>query len=132
MNITQNDDRNLYADSGETTHIINDPGKLLKLAKYKGDESIIVSNGDNLHISHIGEGKIETNDKVIKLKYVLVALKIKKNLKSVAKLTSDNACTVIFDSNCFLVKSQQGKVLAKGYKHNGLYALDNNHKALAA
>ena len=59
--------------------------------------------------------------------------KIKKNLISVAKLTLDNACTITFDASNFFVKSQQGKIIAKGSKHEGLYVLDDlKHEALAA
>ena len=47
-------------------------------------------------------------------------------------MTKDNTCTITFDANHFFVKSQQGKVLAKGHKYEGLYVVDNIHKALTA
>lgn len=39
----------------------------------------------------------------------------------------------IFYSNMFVIKNQQGKILAKGCKKGGLYALEEvNHKVLEA
>ena len=58
MNLKNKDDPNLYADSGATTHMLNDPGKLSKVMRYKGNDTILVGNGESLNISHIGEGKI--------------------------------------------------------------------------
>ena len=72
MTVNQGDDPNLYADSGATTHIINDPGKLSRLTPYNGNDFVIVGNGDNLHISHIGEGNVKSNNGTINLKNVLV------------------------------------------------------------
>ncbi|TXG63956.1 hypothetical protein EZV62_010950 [Acer yangbiense] len=132
MNLKNKDDPNLYADSGATTHILNDPGKLSKVMRYKGNDTILVGNGESLNISHIGEGKIETKDGTLDLKNVLIVPNIKKNLISVGQLASDNACTIEFNANNFFVKSQQGKIIAKGRKNGGLYALDETkHQALA-
>ena len=55
MTIRNEDDPNLYVDSGATTHMLNDTGKLMKLGPYKGNNKIFFGNGDCLNISHIGE-----------------------------------------------------------------------------
>ena len=87
-----------------------------KIKNYKGNETIFIGNGESLNISHIGEGKIQTNNGILNLKNVLIVPDIKKNLMSVGKLAEDDFCTVTFDANNFFVKSQQGKIIAKGHK----------------
>ena len=68
MAIKDDDDPNLYTDSGATTHMINNSGKLSKIIPYKGNETIVVGNGERLNISHLGEGKITTENGTLNLK----------------------------------------------------------------
>ena len=77
------DDNALYADSGATTHILNNPGKISQLKTYKGGDSLYVGNGDSLDITHIGEGDIYSKNGKLKLKNVLIVPDIKKNLLSI-------------------------------------------------
>lgn len=51
--------------------------------------------------------------------------KIKKNLLSISQLTRDNDCSIEFFANQFVIKDQQGQMLAKGYEKGGLYALED-------
>ena len=80
MKIKNEDDPNLYTDSGATTHMLNDTDKLIKLAPYKEKNKILFGNGDYLGISHTGEGKIKTEYGSLRLKNVLVVPHIAKNL----------------------------------------------------
>ena len=122
----------MYADSGATTHILNNPGKVSKLKTYKGGDLLYVGNGDSLDITHIGEGDIYTENGKLKLKNVLIVPDIKKNLLSIGQLTQDNACNIIFSTNNFVVKDLQGKVIVKGIKKGGLYALDERKNEVFA
>ncbi|KAH9669465.1 retrovirus-related pol polyprotein from transposon RE1 [Citrus sinensis] len=126
MNLDANDAK-LYADSGATTHMVNDPGKISELKPYEGNDAIVVGNGDCLNISHIGNTSIDTGISKLYLKNVLVVPGLKNNLLSVEQLTHDNSCIIEFSSNKFVVKDYQGNILAKGTKTKGLYALDEGH-----
>ncbi|PHU06617.1 hypothetical protein BC332_23106 [Capsicum chinense] len=55
MSLKTEEDPNLYEDSGETRHSLNDTGKLSKVMHNIGNGTILVGNGENLNISHIGE-----------------------------------------------------------------------------
>lgn len=57
---------------------------------------------------------------------MLVIPDIKKNILSKRKLTNDNSCIIEFSSKIFVIKDQQGKILGKGHKKRGLYALDGS------
>ena len=119
-------DPNFYVDSGATTHIKNGPGKMSQVIPYKGHDAIFVGNGEALRILHIGEARLKTKHRDLKLKKLLVVLKIKKNLLSIGQLTSDNPCSIEFSSIGFVIKYQLKQVLARGTKKRGLYALEEN------
>ncbi|RVW77775.1 Retrovirus-related Pol polyprotein from transposon RE2 [Vitis vinifera] len=119
-------DPNFYVDSGATAHITNDPSKMSQVIPYKGHDAIFVGNGEALRISHIGEARLKTKHRDLKLKKLLVVPEIKKNLLSIRQLTSDNACSIEFSSTGFVIKDQLQQVLARGTKKGGLYALEEN------
>ena len=119
-------DPNFYVDSGATAHITNDPGKMSQVIPYKGHDAIFVGNGEALRISHIGEARLKTKHRDLKLKKLLVVPEIKKNLLSIGQLTADNPCSIEFSSTGFVIKDQLQQVLAKGTKKGGLYALEEN------
>ena len=75
-------DPNFYVDSGATTHITNDPGKMSQVIPYKGHDAIFVGNGEALRISHIGKARLKNKHRDLKLKKLLVVLEIKKKLLS--------------------------------------------------
>ena len=77
-------DPTIYTDSGATTRILNDHGKIIEITPYEGNESLYVGNEESLEITHInGEGNIQTKLGDLKLKNVLIVPDIKKNLKNV-------------------------------------------------
>ncbi|KAH9793854.1 subtilisin-like protease SBT5.3 [Citrus sinensis] len=120
MNLQDENDPQLYADSGATAHMVNCTGKLKKFIPYGGSHKIFVGNGQSLHISHIGD----TTHGKLNLKDILVVPKLKKNLLSVSKLVDDINCSVEFNSLGFVVKSKDNQVLAQGTRHGDLYVLN--------
>lgn len=59
-------------------------------------------------------------------------LELKKNLLSVGQRTSEYPCSIEFLSHDFVIKDRQGKILVKGHKNRGLYALgEAEQQALA-
>ena len=71
-------DPNFYVDSGATTHITNDPGKMSQVIPYKGHDAIFVGNGEALRISHIAEARLKTKHRDLKFKKLLVVQKLRK------------------------------------------------------
>lgn len=100
-------DDQIYADSGATSHIINNLGKLKSIVPYKGHDKIFAGNGQGLQISHIGNASLKTDYGDLHLKNVLVVPKIKKNLLSVGQLANDSQCSFVFNSDGFFVKNKQ-------------------------
>ena len=69
MTLNEEDkDPNFYVDSGATTHITNDLGKMSQVIPYKGHDAIFVGNGEALRISHIGKARLKTKHRDLKLK----------------------------------------------------------------
>ncbi|KAK2972647.1 hypothetical protein RJ640_003025 [Escallonia rubra] len=99
MHVTDSQDSEWFPDTGATAHITEDPGKLSNLVRYQGSDSVMVGNGNKLHISHIGDGKIKSGHSVIPLKDVLVVPHIQKSLLSVSQLTNDYPCSFEFDGD---------------------------------
>ncbi|KAF3655510.1 hypothetical protein FXO38_14642 [Capsicum annuum] len=109
---------------GATSHMTNNSSTLSNLKYYNGNDKIIVGNGSQLDITHVGN----TIRSGLKLQDVLVVPKIAKNLLSVSKIAKDNSCTLEFDETDFVVKDKKTRtLLAKGYKRNRIYALKDNH-----
>lgn len=123
-------DENMYIDSGATTHMTNFTCNLSKFKTYKGKDRIVVGNGSELGITHVGSTKISG----LKINEMLVVPELKKNLISVSKITKDNACTIEFSDSDFVVKDKKTRMLlAKGSMKNKFYALEeNNLQALTA
>ena len=124
LSLQAGDDPTFYADSGATTHMTNDVGKLISAHTYNGRDAIYVGNGNKLPISHTGNALLKTSHGNLKLKDVLVVPKLRKNLLSVSQLTHDNVSLFAFDANGFVIKDQNQRTLAKGHKKGQLYALD--------
>ena len=102
-------DPTFYVDSGATTHITNNLGKMTQITPYNGNDAIVVGNGEALRMSHIGEVRLKSKHRDLKLKNLLVVLEIKKNL-----LPSDNLCSIEFSSTGFVIKDQFQQVVARG------------------
>ncbi|XP_075088534.1 uncharacterized protein LOC142170506 [Nicotiana tabacum] len=136
LTINEPSDNNLYMDSGATHHMVHTTGNLNNSTLFKGSDLVMVGDGKLLKITHVGNKEIGTN---LKLKDVLVVPKLKKNLLSVSKLASDNACLLEFTDCDFVLKDKKTRnLLPKGSRKGDLYALDSNkadgevHRTLAA
>ena len=110
-------DPTFYVDSGATTHITNNPSKMTQITPYKGNDAIFVRNGEALRISHIGEARLKTKHRDLKLKNLLVVFEIKKILLSIGQLTSDNLCSIEFSSIGFVIKDQFQQVVVRGTRN---------------
>ena len=122
----EENDPTFYVDSRATTHITINPGKMTQITPYKGNDAIFVGNGEALRISHIGETRLKTKHGDLKLKNLLVVPEIKKNLLPIGQLISDNLCYIEFSSTGFVIKDQFQKVVARGTRKGGLYALKDD------
>lgn len=89
---------------------MNDTGTISYLQPYNGKEKLFVGNDAELKISHIGQGKLQTQSSMLNLKDVLIVPNIKKNLISVSKLTNDNNCFIIFNAYGFVMKDKLGEI----------------------
>ncbi|TXG69253.1 hypothetical protein EZV62_004188 [Acer yangbiense] len=120
------DDTTWYADSGATNHVTNDAGNLDLKSDYRGDESLMVGNGKQLDISHVGLKSLPSLTKhSIILKQVLHVPEIRKNLLSVSRLVNDNDVFIEFHANCCFVKDKlTGMEVLRGRLKNGLYQLE--------
>ncbi|GMI63999.1 hypothetical protein HRI_000069200 [Hibiscus trionum] len=79
-----------YPDSGATHYITNDRANLQFEAVYRGMDSLLVGNGSEVRISHIGCGTLMSGVRSMNLSNLLCAPDIKKNLLSVSKFARDN------------------------------------------
>ncbi|KAH0716921.1 hypothetical protein KY285_012952 [Solanum tuberosum] len=114
----------LYVDSGASSHMTHNLGILTDLRHYNGPDKILIGNGSKLDITHVAN----ISGSCLKLREELVVPKINKNLLLVSKFVKDNCCTLEFAETNFVVKDKKTRtLLAKGYKRNGLYALEYNN-----
>lgn len=72
---------------------------------------MVVRNGQGLPIKNTGSSFLGNFSKNIRLNYMLQVPTIKKNLLSIAKLTTDNNIIVEFDSHFVSVKDHISKML---------------------
>jgi hypothetical protein len=124
LNLNDDNDPTFYVDSGATTHMTSQGGKLRNLKPYFGTSSVFVGNGQALPITHKGKALLKTTQGKLHLNNILVVPKLKKNLLSVSQLINDNDCIFEFNSNGFTIKDQKQRTLAKGHKQGNLYALN--------
>ncbi|KAK2981324.1 hypothetical protein RJ640_007025 [Escallonia rubra] len=127
IHLSESQDAKCFPDSGATSHVTDDSGKLTNLIPYHGSETVMAGNGDNLAISRIENGVISTKSCNIPLKDVLVVPDIKKNLLFVSQLTQDYPCYFEFAKYGFSIKDQKtNQVLALGTRQGGLYGLSRD------
>jgi|GEM_PF-5174334 len=92
---------------------------------------VMVGNGDKLRITYLGDKYIGRN---LRLKDVFVVPNLKKNLIYVSKFVKDNACSLKFIDEGFIVKDKRTKtILEKGNMRHNMYTLEGNlHESLTA
>ncbi|KAL2475263.1 zinc finger protein [Abeliophyllum distichum] len=116
------DDQAWYADSGASHHVTTDKENVDEVKEYGWKKKMVVGNGTSLQIFHIGTKSFDVkSDKTL----VLHVPKIKKNLISVSKLTTDNNVSVeFFPNGCVVNDLPTRKVMLQGKLENGLYQLN--------
>lgn len=88
---------------------------------------MFIGDGNSLPITYTGKAVIPTGSSNLILNDVLLVSRLKKNLLSISKLTSENKYSMEFTSLGFFIKNQKQQIIAKGSRRGGLYALDNGH-----
>ncbi|KAI5350724.1 hypothetical protein L3X38_003615 [Prunus dulcis] len=100
----------------------SDPSLLSHVQPCTGNDSIIVGNGNQLPISHIGKTTLSCFHGSLVLHDVLYVPAITKNLLSIQRFSRDNNCYFEMDYNGFRVKdNKKGKILLIGSSHGDLY-----------
>ena len=107
----------------------NNIGNLDHVKSYRGNDKIIIGNGQDLNILHIGSAYLNTNHGTLHLNNILVIPKLKKSLLSIGQFIDDIKCVFEFNTNGFIMKSKENKVLAKGSKQGKLYTLERDFHA---
>ena len=98
---------------------------------YQGPDQLHIGNGEGLKIHSLGSNIITSSYYPLKLNSIFYVPKIKRNLLSVQKLTSDNNVFCEFHSSYCLVKDKTtNRILLQGTLRNGLYYIELvNNKA---
>ncbi|OMO62605.1 Integrase, catalytic core [Corchorus capsularis] len=132
LSLVEKQDDAWYPDTGATSHMTSDLGKLSIATSYDGPEKVMVGNGASIDISHSGSIVLKVDDKQIVLDNVLVVPDIKKNLISISQLTTDNPFNVEFSDIGFQIRDRRtGEVIATGKRVDDLYVLESSEKAKA-
>uniref|UniRef100_A0A5K0Z4E1 Retrovirus-related Pol polyprotein from transposon TNT 1-94-like beta-barrel domain-containing protein n=1 Tax=Nymphaea colorata TaxID=210225 RepID=A0A5K0Z4E1_9MAGN len=116
------------ADSGASSHMAGNAGKISNKSIYHGSDRVIIGNGQSLPITHIGQGNLVVCDSYIPLSKVLYVPQLKKNLLSVSQITTDLPYTFEFSSSsCCLKDRRTGKTVAQGSKKDGVYIIGDSN-----
>lgn len=113
-----------YLDTCVNTHVTYDLSQLQYPTPYHDTETIIVSNGHTLLITHTGSGSIHTPHGKYHLHSLNHVPSLTSNLLSVHRFTKDNKCTLVFNANNFqVVGNDTNLVQYTSPCEHGLYAL---------
>ncbi|GJT57250.1 ribonuclease H-like domain-containing protein [Tanacetum coccineum] len=97
-------DQQWYMDTGATSHLLSHTGNLQTSFLNRNFHSVIVGHGSSIHVTHSGHIQILNPYRPLHLKNVLVTPNIIKNLVYVRKFTTDNKCSIDFDTYGFNVR----------------------------
>ena len=92
LQVSNDTGREWHPDSGATAHITASTTGLQNTTPYHGAESVMVGNGNQLPITHVGSTVITSPQGNIPLLDVLVCLNIQKSLLSISKLCESLCC----------------------------------------
>lgn len=113
-----------YLDFGTNNHIMKDMNQSYMQYPYHDNQSIIVGNGKELEIQHMGSGIHPTPTQKFFLHNILHVPDIASNLISVYHLTKDNDCSILFNAYGFVIQDNTLKrILLKGPCNNDMYPL---------
>ena len=122
-NSTQNS--KWLTDIGASDHVTPDLAQLsLHQQPTVGNESVTVGNGQELPITHIGNGKLATPSHAFKPDNILCVPQLASNLLSVHKLCLQNNAFCYFGAYKFLIQDlPTRKILYKGLSKYGVYPI---------
>ncbi|GKE29015.1 ribonuclease H-like domain-containing protein, partial [Tanacetum coccineum] len=104
MTVQDYGDSGWYMDTGATSHLASDTGKLTTISNNSNISSILVGNGNSIPVINSGHSMLPNPNRPLHLHNLLVTPSIIKNLISVRQFTRDNACSIEFDPFGFSVK----------------------------
>ena len=122
-----NQNQNWLSDTGASDHITPDLSQLSLAQQPATGESVTVGNGQDLPVTHIGNGRLITSSHNFCLKNILRVPRIASNLLSVHKLCLQNNAFCYFDAYQFLIQDLlTGKVLYRGLSKDGVYPIPSS------
>ena len=114
-------DKNLLLDSAASHNITGDLSNLSIHSEYDGTDEVILGDGSDLAVSHIGYLDLHSPHRTFTLRDTLCVLNLCKNLISIHHLTKQNNVFVEFHTFYFLVKDKiSGAILLKEACNNGI------------
>lgn len=117
-------DPNWYMDTGATSHMTSEQGKLSSYFNLSNNRGIVVGNGHSIPIRGYGHTNLSSPNPPLALKNVLHSPQLIKNLVSVRKFATDNSVSVEFDPFGFSVKDlQTGMRLMRCESQGNLYPI---------
>ncbi|KAE8729042.1 hypothetical protein F3Y22_tig00004004pilonHSYRG00037 [Hibiscus syriacus] len=114
-----------YPDTGATHHVSNDLFPFNSGIVYKGNDTLLMGNGEGIKIDHVGQGFVSSSLRPLVLQNMLHVPHIKKKLLSVSQFTRDNNVFIEFHPFECLVKDVQTRtiLLREKLTREGLYQL---------
>ena len=115
-------DKNWLLDLASSHNITGDLSNLSIHSKYDGIDEVVLGDGSDLEVSHIGSLALHSPHRTFTLRDTLCVLNLCKILISVHHLTKQNNVFVEFHPFYFLVNDKiSGAILLKGACNNGIY-----------
>jgi hypothetical protein len=109
-------------DSGASHHVTADLNNLSLHTPYNGQDDVMLGDGSNLPISHIGSVSLPTSNTSFHLQDILCVLKMQKKLISIALFCITNNVSIELFPHCFHVKDLQTRdILLQGGIKDGVY-----------
>ena len=122
-----NKNQNWLTDTSAFDHITPNLSQLSLAQQPATGEFVIVGNGQDLPVTHIGNGKLITSSHNFCLNNILRVPRIASNLLSVHKLCLQNNAFCYFDAYRFLIQDlPTGKVLYRGLSKDGVYPIPSS------
>ena len=109
-------------DTRCSNHVTPDLSQLsLKSQATNGHEIVTVGNGQELSVTYVGDGKLQTPSHCFRLDNILRVPNLASNLLFVHKFCLQNNVFCYFDANQFLIVDLAiGKVLYQGLSKDGV------------
>ncbi|KAK1415156.1 hypothetical protein QVD17_30928 [Tagetes erecta] len=122
-----------YMDTGASSHITPDQGKLSNLSPFSSIASVLVGNGTRIPVLGSGHTTLPTSTGSLNLENVLYNPTFIKNLVSVRKFATDNFVSVEFDPFGFSIKNfRDGMHLSRHNSSSQLYPFTTPESASAS